>query len=402
MQVTLLSNGDAEKTLITLTRSCTSLSVAVAWATPNPVSREMLNHQAKIKQLIIGTHFYQTDPKLLKDFVGVKSAAVMPPKGALFHPKVYLFVHGETMSAVVGSHNMTKSAMGGDNVEASVLLQGPKDHPALVQLKNFVTGAWNEAETLDDNFLFSYEPQYRANQKSRESLKSFHRLKRPRRGSAYATPLQLSWVAFDAAVREDEPAGIETRLEILETSRSLFETRASFAEMDVFERKAVAGTYDPKEQGLAGFDWGLFGRMSAVGTFKNVVTSSYQQLGRALDEIPLNGPVAEQRYDDFVAHFRSAFDGQSRKGKIAPASRLLAMKRPDIFVAVNSRNRERLCAAFGVAHTTLDLNNYWERIVVPTSLSPWWLHPRPRARLSARIWDNRAALLDCIYYAPAE
>lgn len=59
MQVTLLSNGDAEKTLVTLTRSCTSLSVVVAWATPNPVSREVLNHQAKFKQLMIGTHFYK-------------------------------------------------------------------------------------------------------------------------------------------------------------------------------------------------------------------------------------------------------------------------------------------------------------------------------------------------------
>lgn len=72
----------------------------------------------------------------------MKSAAVMPRKDALFHPKVYLYSNGETMSAVVGSHNMTKSAMGGGNVEASVLLQGPKDHPALVQLKDFVTKIW--------------------------------------------------------------------------------------------------------------------------------------------------------------------------------------------------------------------------------------------------------------------
>jgi len=402
MQVTLLSNGDAEKTLVKLIRSCTSLSVAVAWATPNPVAREVLNHQAKIKQLIIGTHFYQTDPKLLKEFVGVESAAVMPPKGALFHPKVYLVTNGDTMSAVVGSHNMTKSAMGGGNVEASVLLQGPKDDPVFVKLEGFVTDAWNKAEILDDDFLFSYEPQYRANQKARDSLESYHHLKRPRRGSAKATPLELSWAAFDKGVREDKLAGIETRLEILETIRRLFETRDSFNQMDVFERKAVAGTYDPKEQGMGGVDWGLFGRMSAVGSFKSVVNDSYHELGRALDEIPLNGPVTEQHYDDFVAHFRLAFEGQSRKGRIAPASRLLAMKRPDIFVGVNDRNRQGLCAAFGVAHTTLDLENYWERIVIPTSLSPWWLHPRPRTRLSARIWDNRAALLDCIYYSPGK
>ena len=32
--------------------------------------------------------------------------------------------------------------------------------------------------------------------------------------------------------------------------------------------------------------------------------------------------------------------------------------------------------------TTLNLGNYWERVVVPMQNSPWWLHPRPRDALA--------------------
>lgn len=45
--------------------------------------------------------------------------------------------------------------------------------------------------------------------------------------------------------------------------------------------------------------------------------------------------------------------------------------------------------------------NYWEGVVVPMQNSPWWLHPRPREALDGRIWDNRAALMDSIYYDPS-
>lgn len=74
------------------------------------------------------------------------------------------------------------------------------------------------------------------------------------------------------------------------------------------------------------------------------------------------------------------------------------MKRPDQFVAVNSQNRDGLYEALSVAPTTLDLDAFWERIVVPVRLSPWWLTPRPTKRQEARLWDNRAAMLEFIYY----
>ena len=189
MKLTFLSSPMAKSTLIDLTRDCREMRWAVAWATPNALTREALKHQEKIKQLVIGTHFYQTDPALLKQFVGIKSAVVKPPTGALFHPKVYLFSDGSWMSAVVGSHNLTKGAWEGKNIEASVLMHGQKDHELFEELKNFVDKEWKGAERIDDDFLYSYELQYKANRERRISLKTFHRIKKPPDGT-------LDWPDF--------------------------------------------------------------------------------------------------------------------------------------------------------------------------------------------------------------
>ncbi len=166
------------------------------------------------------------------------------------------------------------------------------------------------------------------------------------------------------------------------------------------ERRAIAGTYGPIEKKLDDLDWNWFGTMFGQGDFKNLVNESPDGLSKALDHVTLDGDVTEEQFRAFANDFDAAFKGKAHKGRIATASRLLAMKRPDLFAAVNEANRRGICAAFGVASSTLNLKNYWERIVVPTQLSPWWQHPRPRNALNARIWDNRAALLDCIYYHP--
>lgn len=143
---------------------------------------------------------------------------------------------------------------------------------------------------------------------------------------------------------------------------------------------------------------------SCVGTrplprgVKNLVNNAPAGLSAALDNIPLVGEITQAQYDAFVVEFRTAFQGKAHQGGCAVASRLLAVKRPDVFVAVNSQNRRGLCEALVVAHSTLDLDNFWERIVEPVRMSPWWLASRPKGGVEARLWDCRAAMLDSLYY----
>jgi hypothetical protein len=76
-----------------------------------------------------------------------------------------------------------------------------------------------------------------------------------------------------------------------------------------------------------------------------------------LDHIPADGYVSEEQFINFKRHFDLAFQGKAHQGGVATASRLLAMKRPDMFVCVNNANRKGNCKAFGSPPSTLSLEN---------------------------------------------
>ncbi|MEQ6292192.1 phospholipase D family protein [Vogesella sp. GCM10023246] len=401
MKVSMLTDGQATHTVIQLLRECTRFDVAVAWAGPNKALDAMLASHPKLGRAVIGTHMYQTDPAVLRRFMPHVGARCLPPDGRLFHPKVYLFEMPKGLAAVVGSHNLTGGAFDGKNIEVSVLIEGSANETVFVDLISFVKSSWNSAEAIDeDEFLFAYEAQYQINKAKRNALDRFHRVKKPRSG-AQKSPMDISWESFIESVKNDGHHHLEGRLKVLERAAALFKEHGSFAAMSQYERKAVAGTYGSKEPQLDDLEWPWFGAMFGQGDFKNLVNESPQLLSDALEIIPLDGDVSVTQFDAFVQHFNLAFEGKAHKGGIATASRLLAMKRPDVFVCLNNANRVGISEAFGTAPTTLNLDNYWQRVIIPMQISSWWQHPRPRDELAGRIWDNRAALMDSIYYDPS-
>jgi len=400
VKVSMLTEREATSALKRLVKTCNRYAVAVAWAGANEIVESMLDAKKKLGKVIIGTHMYQTDPAVLRRFSKCKGARCLPPSGRLFHPKLYFFEMSDGYAAVVGSHNLTGGAFGGKNIEVSVLLKGGEENSIFLDLKNFIESQWSVADDiLEDEFLFAYETQYFVNKEKLNDLNKFHNFCRPRAG-AKTSPLAITWSSFVDDVKNDDHHNLQGRLAVLERAATLFLKHDSFDAMPRPERKAIAGTYAANERGLDSIDWAWFGRMSGQGDFKNLVNESPQLLSKALDNIPVDGAISEGNYDSFCQDFDLAFRNKTHKGGIATASRLLVMKRPDFFVGVNDANKRGICDAFGVAHTTLGLGNYWERIVVPMQNSPWWLAPRPRTTLAARIWDNRSALLDSIYYEP--
>ena len=178
----------------------------------------------------------------------------------------------------------------------------------------------------------------------------------------------------------------------------MFGSVTEFHQLDELDRKKIACTLAPEEPGRRsnGTDWGLFGSMSGAGVFKRLIKNNSQGLSEALDCIPATGEVERGDYDAFVAAFRLAFRGE-RSG-IATGTRLLAMKRPDTFVCLDSRNRKGLCDDLGVAPTTLDLDGYWDGVVAPLQDALWWNQARPSSAIERRIWEGRAAFLDALYY----
>src|SRR3546814_13560867 len=101
--------------------------------------------------------------------------------------------------------------------------------------------------------------------------------------------------------------------------------------------------------------------MGGAGTFAELIGLEDGALAAALDAIPRRGDVTEAQFNDYVAAFTAAFSKSSRVARLAPATRLLAMKRPDVFVCVNGGNTPGLAEALSFAPTTIKLANYLAR-----------------------------------------
>lgn len=401
MEVRYLASEMTQEVLIGLVENCDSMQWAVAWATENAVFDVAMKHCTKFDCLVIGTHMFQTDPTVLRRAAPVRAAAVVPPTGDLFHPKVYLFRNGPRIRCVIGSPNLTFSAMS-RNIESSVLLDGTDADRALVDLVAFVNEAWTRATRITPEFFYSYELQYQSKKMAREQLTKFAEIHKPTKPTTKA-PQEMTWKDYLVHVRnEQHPSAhlFHKRLPVLAKARELFGKGQPFRDWDLEDRKIVAGTLGAKKSQQSDVDYGLFGRMGASGTFATSVINSPQGLSQALDCIPFTGDVTQDQFDQFCVHFCKAFGEGSRQGGLPTATRLLAMKRPDTFICLDSANRKDLCENWGVAYSTTRLHNYWQRIIEPMQQAPWWREPVPANPADAEIWHSRAAMLDAIYYSP--
>ena len=73
------------------------------------------------------------------------------------------------------------------------------------------------------------------------------------------------------------------------------------------------------------------------------------------------------------------------------------MKRPDLFVCLDSKNQQQLCKLFKIRQN-LDYESYWDSIVERIQVSSWWNSNRPESGVERNVWDTRAAFLDALSY----
>jgi hypothetical protein len=153
--------------------------------------------------------------------------------------------------------------------------------------------------------------------------------------------------------------------------------------MPVVKRQFVGGTTR---------DAGWFGSMRGNGYFQQRLNDDRASLDAALNHIPIKGIVSKRRFDAFAARYKWERAGGGT------ASRLLAMKRPDLFICIDSKNRRGISEAFGVSGSSLlTFDGYWD-LMQRIWRCPWWRALRPQRTLERRVWNVRVALLDSIYY----
>lgn len=152
-------------------------------------------------------------------------------------------------------------------------------------------------------------------------------------------------------------------LETLRVAQTWLNSTPSFLDLERLQRKAIAGVIgetqksgdDVYQDADLDREWGWFGSMRGMGDFANRIEENDRYLARAVDSIPQKGDVERHHYDRFAEQFVKAFRNSSRTGGVPTASRLLAMKRPDVFLCVSKPNLTEAARQMGFAKSTLDL-----------------------------------------------
>ena len=393
----LRTQKEAEGEIRRLLRSCARLRWAVAWASHDfPLFHLLEECKAKIQQLTVGIHFYQTHPDFIASFMDHDAVRfVMNPSG-VFHPKLYFFEYENgDWECVTGSPNFTHGAFS-HNTEVAVLF-GNNDADATTAHGEIIKALEDfnlHGKRLTEKELAAYRSIWKRQQRRLSPLSGKYsppeKDTKPKRSPLDVPLFVADWPEYFNSVREDTEHTTEGRLAVLEEARRLFTVHTHFNDMSDEARRGIAG-FGRTEQ----LDWLWFGSMKGAGYFKQAINDNNPQISAALDEIPLTGEVTQDHFDRYLSIFRNAFE----KSGIATATRLLAMKRPDYFVCLDSKNRDKLCEEFEIAKG-VDLDGYWEKVVERLTDSNWWNSPEPQDALEKRIWKCRAAFLDVRFYEP--
>ena len=389
------NNDDLDASLQKLIRHSDSISIAVAWASSHTTAFEQLVKAGpRLKQIVIGIHFYQTDPEVLASFTDSKTVRfILQPEG-VFHPKIYLFRKGEAWTLVVGSANFTRGALTKNSeVMVEVSSSDVSDDSIKADATRLIESYWKSAKEVTDEDVKRYRLLHNIQQRRLQKVAGTYGSVKIRKTPIESDVMSMDWSQYIAKVRLDKAHGINQRIQLMSEMRNAFIQYQTFSDMPIELRKAVAGL---PSKAIANSGW--FGSMVGAGRFKNVIGTNSPQISSALSCVPSHGLVGRDQYDAFIENYIAAFP-EGRHG-LGTATRLLAMKRPDVFVCVDSKNRGDLCRELGVIQVGLDYERYWNEIVARVFDSPWWNAKRPKNHEDAEVWKSRAAFLDAIFYAP--
>jgi len=386
-----------EKAFAQLVARHKKLSFAVAWASHNFSGyKELLKHDRKIQQGIVGIHFYQTHPSFIEHFLSDERVKFMKDSSELFHPKFYLFeTSAKDWSCLIGSANFTAAAFSA-NAEACLLFNASDDPSGATKrsLDKTLARYWDSADYFESDELKQYRSLWNLFRQRRKGMAGDFNDKRGGKPPLLTPLLEMPWSTYYQRVLADRQHGVDKRIAVLEEARRLFETKGSLSRMSKPERQGVGG-FAPEGD----VPWGWFGSMFGAGVFKKLVNANSSALSRALDAIPMRGEVRRDEYLQFIDAYVGAYPGRRRHG-LATATRLLAMKRPDYFVCFDSENRDGLCKAFGIKLGHHEYERYWDSVIERILISEWWMSPRPAGTQARAIWDGRVAFLDSLYYKP--
>lgn len=393
----LTTPNEIETTICHLIKTYKIISFASAWASASSKAFPLLlKHSNKIGKVVVGIHFYQTHPNFIKEFIDDKKVKFKTSPNGIFHPKIYLFQNNENdWECLIGSANFTKAAMQ-NNSEIMVHINS-NDTDASKVYKKTIEEIENYFETAVSFTNDDYQAYLKVwNKKSKKLLDIQDKFgsETDSKPIFKSKIIMKDWNSFFEEVKNDKNNSFKIRLELLNKAQEYFRNN-SFANMTDIKRRQVSGITS-KDVDNPKLDWMYFGNMVSP-RFKTRISENYIDISDALDCIPLNGIVSKNDYMNYVEYFKE----HSGYGYgVITISRLLAMKRPDVFFCITGGNKKYLYEDFGLTKDikSNEYERYWDEIIQRIHKSEWYNVDEPIDIIEKDLWSKRVAMLDTIFY----
>ncbi len=361
----------------------------------------------KVTKAAIGIHFGRTEPEALKLLAvkpGVLGVLDEEPDNEVFHPKVLIgFGPDGQIRIIMGSSNLTAGGFR-SNTELNVVLEGTLAHRSIRDVVDFVERQWQRARPLsagDADWFAWYEEERRRWAHKPETKTS---PPRKRRSRVTSEDLSKGWSDYYRLIRawhgkpETAPVNVfDVEGEDGSYLQELAECQAAFRDYPKF-----ASMPEDKRELILGFSRadgrGYLGRMRDA--HRDVVLAQSKKVGQFLDQVNLEGGVKPE----VVLRFLGIWKGPGKVDGVGmgTATRLLAVKRPDLFFPVNGANEEGLRDLFEKCPTTPEA--YLELVKTVWHM-PWCRKSSSaevKGQLQREVWNARVALLDLFVYRPTE
>lgn len=214
------------------------------------------------------------------------------------------------------------------------------------------------------------------------------------------------WPLFvDFIEQQAEKHALEERFSLLNYINQL--NGCSMCDMSENDRLAYAGKHTNSHHYTKyDFDVEWFASTKGAKVFHTLLAENPEDFDRALDNIPLTGDVTPDQYRAFTRAYKAIFTNYTKnksggeKAPLAPATRLLAMRRPDQFIALTNAKLEVICQGLAlVKFTSYDFESYWQELIATIRTSAWWHQTQPINEDELRIWQARVILVDLFLFA---
>ena len=331
-----------------------------------------------------------------KIFQRIRKRAIHLSNRRRIPPEDHLFKSKHKWEAIIGSANLTAGALG-RNAEAVILIGGMLDAASgmPIELDKLIESYWNEARSANSHDVVAYQAVWTERQPVIKRLSGKYGAGKASKTVIESSVMTMAWPQYYQAVTRDKHHGFEGRCELLKVVSAAFLDYDSFMEMTLPLRKTIAGLQTIRRAIGAGSEV-----CGETGTTIKQLTKITRTFQLRLMKSPLRGIITKREYDSYIKKFILAFPN-GRHG-VGIASRLLAMKRPDQFVCLSSKNKRGLCKDFGITQSKIDYDFYWEEFIERIRDAPWWKSDEPEEKSERGVWLGRAAMLDAIFYEGKE